>query len=80
MLRWKPRHIYQKLMRWLLRTDLLKKLQKEKTYYTIQSENIQEEIEEKRITAVDMEMRLSELKRDLARSHNLLDLLRDNGN
>lgn len=59
---------------------LLRKLQNEREYFLIRGERLQEEIEEKRISILDMEMRLTELRKDLARSNNLLDLLRDNEN
>lgn len=63
-----------------MRDELLRKLEKEKEYFLVRGEQIQEEIEEKRITAIEMEMRLKELRKDLARSHSLLDLLREDGN
>lgn len=59
---------------------LLRKLEKEKEYFLIRGELIQEEIEEKRVKVMDMEMHLRELKRDLARSRSIIDLLRDNEN
>ncbi len=44
----------------------------------IRGEKLQEEIEEKRIKVLDLELNLTGLQKDLARSHNLLDLLREN--
>lgn len=65
---------------YLLTGGLLRKLEKEKEYFLIRGELIQEEIEEKRVKVMDMEMHLRELKRDLARSRSIIDLLRDNEN
>jgi hypothetical protein len=57
---------------------LLDKLEKEREFFLVRGEKLQENIEEKRIKVIDMEMHLKELRKDLALSHNLLDLLREN--
>ena len=59
--------------------ELLRKLEKEKKLFQLRGENLQEQVEEKRLKGLDMEMRLKEMKRDLIRSQEILTLLRENG-
>ena len=63
----------------ILANELLRKLEKEKKLFQIRGENIQEQVEEKRLKVLDMEMRLKEMKSDLLRSQEILTLLRENG-
>lgn len=63
----------------LFMNELLKKLEKEQKLFRLRGEHIQEQVEEKRIKVLEMEIRLIEMKRDLARSQELLNLMRENG-
>lgn len=57
----------------------MEKLRKERRFYLLRKEDILEEAERKRIEVVDMEYRLATIKKDLARSEEILEMLRENG-
>lgn len=57
----------------------MEKLRKERRFYLLRKEVILDEVEKKKIEVIDMEYRLETIKKDLARSEELLDLMRENG-
>lgn len=62
-----------------MNTELVRKLRSEKRFYLLRKENLNEQIERKKIEVLDMEYQLETLKKDLARSKVILDMLRENG-
>ena len=59
--------------------ELMKKLQREKKFYQLKQENMREDLETKKLNVLEMDYHLAVMKKDLARSEALLDMLRDNG-
>ncbi len=62
-----------------MKADLIQKLRKERRFYLLRKEDILDEVETKKIEIIDMEYRLENIKKDLARSEEMLELMRENG-
>ncbi len=59
--------------------DLLKKMKDESKFFLLRKENLLEQVERKKIEVLDMEYRLETLKKDLARTDSILEVLSENG-
>lgn len=62
-----------------MNNDLVLKMKDECRFFLLRKENLMEDVERKKIEVLDLEYRLETLKKDLARSDSILEVLSENG-
>ncbi len=59
--------------------DIVDKIRSERKFFLLRKEALMEQVESKKMEVLEMEYKLETLRKDLARSDSILDLLRENG-